>query len=174
MICPSCQHDNLPGADECGHCGQDLRSLDVPRPREEFPRRLMKTPVREVYPRPPLQVPTDAPVRRAIEMMQANRQGCVLVADGGHLKGILTERDILKKVAGESVDLDRLRVSEVMTANPVSLRADDTLAFAMNRLSVGGYRHLPVLDGDRLIGFLSVRCMLKYIADQILGAPLGS
>lgn len=169
MECPFCHQENLPGADTCVHCSQDLRNLDLPRPTAGLQRQLLKTPVEEVYPRPALQVDPDAPVAEAIRRMQKNRQGCLLVVQDGRLKGILTERDLLQKVAGEKIDIDRVPVCEIMTLKPVTIRTTDPLASALNRLSVGGYRHLPILreDEEELVGFLSVRCMLRYIADQI-------
>lgn len=169
MECASCHEENLPGADNCSNCDQDLRALDVPRPTVGLQRRLMKTPVGEVYPRAPLQVTPDTPVAKAIRQMQLNSQGCILVVEDGKLEGILTERDLLHKVAGEPVDIETLPVRDLMTEKPVTLRKNDTLASAMNRLSVGGYRHLPILTkkNGELLGFLSIRCMLKYIADQV-------
>ena len=170
MKCPYCDQENLPGADTCEHCHQDLRTLDIPRPTEGLQRQLMKTPVEKVYPRPPLQVSPDAPLAEAIRLMRKNSQGCILVVEQGKLQGILTERDLLLKVAGEDVDIHTTPVSSMMTQEPVTLQSTDTLAWAMNRLSVGGYRHLPIVrkKTGELTGFLSIRCMLKYIADQVL------
>ena len=158
----------MAGVDSCQHCGQDLSTLERPRPRAGLPRLLMKTPVREVYPRAPLEITPGSPLRAAVERMQAHRQGCVLVVEDGSLQGILTERDLLNKVVGEERDLDDITVAEIMTANPLTLKGDDTLAFAMNRLSVGGYRHLPIRDNGELLGFLSIRCMLQYLAEQLV------
>lgn len=169
MECPYCHEENLPGADTCKHCSQDLRNLDLPRATAGLQRRLMKTPVEKAYPRSPLQVEPNSSIGDAIRRMQKSGQGCLLVLENGKLQGILTERDLLQKVAGEGVDLDHAPVRDFMTVKPVTIRATDTLAQAMNKLSVGGYRHLPIKRGpdQELIGFLSVRCVLKYIADQI-------
>ena len=87
-----------------------------------------------------------ATVRQAIEAMQRARTGCLLILDQGHLVGIFTERDVLYKVAAQEVDLDQLRVGALMTPQPESLHVDDDLVYALNQMSVGGYRYIPLLD----------------------------
>jgi CBS domain-containing protein len=96
----------------------------------------------------------------------------VLVLDDEWLAGIFTERDLLLRCADK--DLDRLKLSEVMTREPQALREDDTLACALNLMSVGGYRHVPILRDGHLIGFLSVRGILRYLADNALAPRDGA
>ena len=60
-----------------------------------------------------------------------------------------------------STNPGRTRLEEVMTPNPVTLRREDPLSWALHRMGVDGFRHLPILDGERLIGFLSVRTVLE-------------
>ena len=85
-------------------------------------------------------------VRQAIVAMQRARTGCLLILDQGHLVGIFTERDILYKVAAQEVDLDQVRVDALMTPQPERLHVDDDLVYALNQMSVGGYRYIPLLD----------------------------
>ena len=87
-----------------------------------------------------------ATVRQAIVAMQRARTGCLLILDHGHLVGIFTERDVLYKVAAQEVDLDQLLVGTLMTAQPERLHVDDDLVYALNQMSVGGYRYIPLLD----------------------------
>jgi CBS domain-containing protein len=102
-------------------------------------------------------------VRQAIEAMQRERTGCVLVVDQSHLVGIFTERDVLTKVAARSLDLDRLQVGELMTPKPECLDMDTELAYALNQMSVGGYRHIPLLDDDgRPTGVISMQGIVDY------------
>jgi len=79
--------------------------------------------------------------------------------EGRELVGIFTERDALNRLTGTARDLDTLPVSEVMTREPRALREEDTLAYAMNCMAVGSYRHIPVLTPGRPPRFhLGARC----------------
>jgi CBS domain-containing protein len=77
---------------------------------------------------------------------QRARTGCLLILDQGHFVGIFTERDVLCKVAAQEVDLDQLLVGALMTPQPESLHEDDDLVYALNQMSLGGYRYIPLLD----------------------------
>ncbi len=166
MICPDCGHDNIDGSDACESCGQDLRSVDVPHPLGGLQRRIMETPLLELNPAPALTVPPAEPVSKVIARMQAHRQGSVLIVDGDRLVGIFTERDALNRLAGRGLDLETLPVSRVMTPNPKVLRDDDTLAFAMHRMAVGSYRHIPIVREGEPYRFISVRGVLRYLHEH--------
>jgi CBS domain-containing protein len=121
-------------------------------------------------------VESSARVGPTIELMQQKRIGCVLAAHDGLLAGIFTERDILMKLINKKVDYDKVTVSDVMTPSPEALHLDDTIAYAMNMMSVGGYRHLPIVDERRRpISILSVKDVVSYIVehfpDEILNLP---
>ncbi|MDW8168961.1 MAG: CBS domain-containing protein [Acidobacteriota bacterium] len=83
MICPSCGHENLPGAEVCEQCMHDLMGLDLPQPKEGLQRRLMEDPVRVLPLRPPVTISPEEPVGRALELMRQHRIGSVLVVEGG-------------------------------------------------------------------------------------------
>jgi CBS domain-containing protein len=103
-------------------------------------------------------------VRLAVATMLERNIGALLVVDdSGKLIGILSERDLLKKVAGVHVLYADMPVRSFMTAKPVTLTSTDTLAFALHKMDGGGYRHIPVLDQDKPIGVISVRDMLRHI-----------
>ena len=72
---------------------------------------------------------------------------CLLVMEADRLVGIFTERDAVVKLAGRSLDGVDLR--SVMTTDPVVLRPDDSLAVAIHKMAVGGFRHIPVVEGTR-------------------------
>jgi CBS domain-containing protein len=104
-------------------------------------------------------------VRQAIETMQRERIGCVLVVDQGRLVGVFTERDVLTKVAARDIDIDRVRIDELMTPDPECLGSDSELVYVLNQMSVGGYRHVPLLDDqDRPSGVVSMRDIIDYLA----------
>ena len=126
--------------------------------------------------RPAVCVGPTTSVRAAIEQMNQHSAGCVLVEEKGQLTGIFTERDVLTKVVGGGLDLDRMTVGAVMTHNPESLSPDDRVSHALNKMSVGGFRHIPVVDDDgHPVGVVSMRNVVDYMVDlfrtEILNLP---
>ena len=95
--------------------------------------------------------------------------GAVLVVDEGRLTGILTERDVLRAVArGLRVDT---RVADCMTAHPETIGPDDTTEHAVVLMLHGGFRHLPVVQGDNLVGVISIRDLAPLVLEDT--APRG-
>lgn len=129
-------------------------------PREDW----LSLPISTLTPREPLLIDAAATVADAVMTMNVNHTGCVLVLENGRLVGIFTERDVITKVFALE-DCHSVSVSTVMTRDPESLESKDELAFALNRMSVGGYRHIPVVDQGRPIGVLSVKDIVNYLAD---------
>ena len=117
-----------------------------------------------------------ATVRQAIAMMHQQRIGYVLIVEQGRLLGIFTERDVLTKVAGRDVDIDRVPVGELMTPDPECLGVDDELVYALNQMSVGGYRHIPLLDDNgHPTGVVAMRHIVDYLVSlfpqEVLNLP---
>ena len=163
MRCPVCDHLNAPGADECGKCQTPLAGLDAPVPQGPVETSLLNDPVSILEPRPPVTVSVDATLGTAIAQMIDLRVGAVLITRAdGVLEGILTERDFLTKVAGVS-GYEHLTVVEFMTPNPETVTPSDLLAIALGKMDVGGYRHLPVVEGGRPVGVISVRDVLRHL-----------
>jgi CBS domain-containing protein len=106
--------------------------------------------------------PTDT-LRAAATLMWHEQTGSLVVLDGDALVGIITERDILKATA-QDVDVDALTVGEVMTANVVTTSADTSLHDAARIMAQHWIRHLPVVDGDRVVGMLSQRDIMGVFA----------
>src|ERR1700736_2438597 len=147
MICPNCGNDNLPGSEECSNCQQDLTQLDRPTAQDRVERSLMEDPVGALQPRAPITVRPTATVQEAIRTMLDRNLGALLVVDSdGKLLGIFSERDLLTKVAGLHESYAELPVAQFMTANPETVTAEDTLAFAIHKMDIGGFRHLPILE----------------------------
>lgn len=162
MICPACGFDNLQGVDECQNCGADLRTADLPRPGSTFEARLTVVPLSDVRHHKPLAVVPGATCAEAVRQMRQASVSCLLVEDpGGTLRGILSERDLVLKL-GERM-LDDVAVAEVMTPDPVVLRADDSVAVAINKMAVGGFRHIPLVADGRATGIVSARDLFRYI-----------
>ncbi len=123
-------------------------------------------------------VPPDAPVSRAVELMRARKVSAVLVVERARarrLVGIFTERDLVER-ALPARGWARARVEKFMTRAPEALRARDPIAYAVNRMSVGGFRHVPVVDdAGRATGMVSARDVLQFVVElcpeEILNLP---
>lgn len=164
MICPNCGFDNLPGSEECSGCLQDLTQLDRPTPLDRVERSLMETPVSALRPPRPVTVAPAATIAEAMRVMLQRNLGALLVVGAdGTLLGIFSERDLLTKVAGLHDAYAELPVSQFMTPKPETVTAEDTLAFALHKMDIGGYRHLPIVKDGRPTGVVSVRDMVRYI-----------
>jgi CBS domain-containing protein len=121
----------------------------------------------------PIHLPADVSVRDAIDTMNGARVGCVMVCEDDRLVGVFTERDVLTRVAGTSLDLDATPVGELMTPDPECLTLDDSIAWALNKMSVGGFRHVPLVDVDgRPTGLVSMRHVVDYVVDLFPRAVL--
>jgi CBS domain-containing protein len=135
---------------------------------------ITKRPIRKLSTlRPPVCVAPGATVRDAVTAMNEHRTGCVLVVDRDRLIGVFTERDVLTKVVGRDLDLDAVVVSALMTAAPECLTLDDGIAYALNMMSVGGFRHIPLVDGaHRPTGVVAMRDIVDYMVDTFPEAVL--
>lgn len=113
----------------------------------------------------PLVVTPDTTVRAAIAKMQEMRTGSLLVCQAGSLRGIFTERDVLRIVAGgKSFDTP---IEQHMTAEPVTVSADETVGKAIQSMSQGGYRRLPIVDQDgAATGVVKVSHILRHLVEH--------
>ncbi len=126
---------------------------------------------------PAISVPLEATLRQAVETLQREHIGCVLVVDAaGRLAGIFTERDLLTRVAGRALDWAQERVGDYMTREPETLMREHRIAWALNFMAIGGYRHVPLTDeAGRPVGVVSIKDIVALIVDlfpaQVLNLP---
>lgn len=148
--------------------------------RRTFDSRLLSEPLTLLPSRPPLTLGSEATVKDAMQEMKRRHRGCVLITEDGSLRspltGIFTERDILLKIIDCGRNPATILLGEVMTEDPESLPIDAKLAWALNMMSVGGFRHLPVTDGRGWPAFiLSVRDIVEFLVEsfpsEILNLP---
>jgi len=124
------------------------------------------TEVREVMSTELAIVDPAANVTEAVSLMSRRATGSVLVVDGGSLVGIFTERDVLRALTG-SPSADAARVSPVsrwMTPDPVTVDPETSVGDALNEMLFRGFRHLPVVQGDAVVGMVSMRDLAESIA----------
>jgi len=168
--CPFCGHENIEGVDSCAECGVSLSGLSIPAPKTDIERSVLRDPIAALGPREPLQVEADAPVSMVLKLLVAHRVGCAIVMNKGQAVGIFTERDAMIRLGPRAKELGAEPISRFMTPNPEMLDVDNKIAFALQRMDAGGFRHIPILDGGVIIGIVSVRDVLRYVSDKLVAA----
>ena len=128
---------------------------------------LLNDTVRLLAPSEPLRMSPDHSVARAIQAMVQNRRAAVVIVDEpGRLIGIFTERDVLTRVMGAGLVARDTPLRDVMTPEPESLRPDDRICYAINRMHAGGFRSLPLVDdAHRPIGIITVNDVVRWLAE---------
>lgn len=116
--------------------------------------------------RPVHTVAKTATVQAAAEVMARENVGALAVVDGQLLAGIFSERDVIGRVVAKQFDPGKTSVGSVMTRNIVVARADETIECCLNKMRHANCRHLPVVDGDVLLGMLSLRDLLLVVATE--------
>jgi CBS domain-containing protein len=122
-------------------------------------------------------VTEETTLEETVALMQKQHIGCVMVIDGaGKLSGIFSERDLLNRVVGRGVDYKASAVRDFMTHKPETLGPNDRIAWALNRMHIGGYRHVPIVGPDGLPqGMISVKDIVDFIVeffpDEVLNLP---
>ena len=106
-------------------------------------------------------------VLEAARYMMEHNVGAVPVMRDGNLAGILTERDIMNRVVAVGRTPGTTAVSEVMTANPRAVPADETIEECLFIMREFGFRHLPIVDGPQLKGIVSLRDVLMHHAKEL-------
>lgn len=110
-----------------------------------------------------ISITEDASVLDAIKLMAERGVGSLLVMDGEVMKGIVTERDYARKVIVKGRASDTTRVSEIMSAEVCTATVDQTVNDCMTVMTNRRIRHLPVVDGDRVIGLISIGDLVQAI-----------
>lgn len=166
MLCPHCGQENIAGTDECSNCKQDLTYLDEPivAAGSRVERMLMREAVSVLEPANPICVSAETPLRKVIQTLIDKKIGCVLVTDGPDLLGIFTERDVLMNISGREQEVANDPIRDWMTPDPETIEEDDSIAFALHKMDIGGYRHLPVMVAGSPKGVISIRDLVRHLA----------
>jgi CBS domain-containing protein len=109
-----------------------------------------------------LGVEPDAKLSTAIKMLSEQRIGAVLVMKDKHLEGILSERDIVRVLGERGAGVLDEPISAVMTRKVVTCKEADTVSFIMETMTAGKFRHLPVIEGDTVVGLISIGDVVKW------------
>ena len=128
---------------------------------------IIDAPISELEPAKPICVEPTLSIGDTIKTMQKHKIGCVLVSDGDELLGIFSERDLLMRFY-DSDKKGEMPISEFMTVNPECLEPHHPLAYALNRMSMGGYRHIPILDHHgHPAGIISVKDIVNHLVAHV-------
>jgi CBS domain-containing protein len=167
IVCPYCEAENIEGADQCEQCHQPLTEMSIRVPASSVEAGLLRDRIEILWPKSPSTVPPDKPVGEVLKKMVAEAIGCVMVVDGDQLVGIFSERDALMKLNTDAPRQMEKPISQFMTPGPVTLETNDKIAFAIHKMNVGGYRHLPITFCGKLAGVISIRDILRYLTERI-------
>lgn len=140
----------------------DERELESPELKRAVH---LEDPIAALGLRTPITVRSSTSVQEAFDLMAENNIGSLLVTDDDNkLLGIITERDMLRKACGACEKMAVLDVGDYMTADPDTLQAEDSVAFALNRMCERRYRHVPIVDDDLIVtGVVSMRDVVNHV-----------
>jgi CBS domain-containing protein len=123
------------------------------------------TTIGEMMARDPLAVAPEDTIGEAAQKMVDRGVGSAVVLDYGRLIGIFTERDLLRAVA-DRVHSSEARVREWMTGEPITITPETSSEEAAQLMLDNGFRHLPVVEGERAVGIVSIRDVARWIAED--------
>lgn len=111
-------------------------------------------------------IPATVSVAEAVQEMNQHKVGSVLVMNGEQLAGIFTERDVLRRVVCAGIDPQNTAITQVMTTDVLTIGPAATVQEVMEIFTERRCRHLPVLEGDRLIGVISIGDVSRWVANS--------
>jgi CBS domain-containing protein len=117
---------------------------------------------------PVVTVAPDRPVTELLEMLSAHRVGALVVSsDGTTVEGIVSERDVVRHLHSDGAHILELPVQAIMTAEVYTCGPGDDLQLLMRRMTDGRFRHVPVVDAERLVGIVSIGDVVKNRIDDL-------
>lgn len=117
---------------------------------------------------PLVTIAPDATLSEAVTSLAEHRIGAIVaVNDGGHLVGILSERDVVRILAEKGPDVLSDPVSSVMTRAVVTCTEEESIPVIMERMTRGRFRHVPVVDRGRLLGIISIGDVVKHRVEEM-------
>lgn len=163
LVCPDCGAENLEGVDACDQCSGPMTDLFIRVPKTSVEADLLKDTVDVIPTHPPVIALPTATVEEVLNLMTGSSIGCVLIVENEQLAGVFTERDALIRLNCDAERYADQPISRFMTPNPAVLEAHAKIAFALHKMNVGGYRHLPLLDDGVPVSVISIRDILRYL-----------
>ena len=106
-------------------------------------------------------------VQEAAKILAKHHIGALFVTKRNRLEGIFTERDLSARIVAQGKDPEKTKVFEVMTENPETVGPDDLAISVLQKMCNRGFRHLPVVDKDKIVGMVSVRDLYASAKSQL-------
>jgi len=146
-----------------------VEDVDLPTPATAVERALLKDHLGVLKPKKAISVSPETTVEDVLKILIEKSIGCVTVEENDQVVGIFSERDALMKLNVKVDDYLSEPISKFMTKNPEKLQVDTKVAFAVQRMDLGGFRHVPVVeeDGKTSSGIISARDILRYLTERI-------
>ena len=149
---------------EPGEFEDPLSKYDLPEVEDALESSLREDTVLSLETTPFTTAPAETTVEKVLQLMAEREIGCVLITDNEQFVGVVSERDVLMKVAEDYSTLKDQPIRDLMTREPVSVYETDTTAKAMNLMAIGSFRHIPVLDVDgKLVGIVGPTRITAYL-----------
>ncbi len=122
-----------------------------------------------------LEAAPDITISKAIELMQDNKHGYVILTENKKVVGIFTETDLVRKVLGKNIDLET-PIRDLITQNPILLTGNDSIGTAIDLMGKHRFYHIPIVnEKEELTGVVSVRSLIRFLAecypDEVLNLP---
>lgn len=170
LICPSCGSENIVGSDRCEECLSSLMETGMPKPKsgDKVQQLLMTAPVMDVITdRDVLIAKMSDPISKIVDRMTQRKKSCILIYWEHRLVGIISERRLLTHVALKKDNLQTVSAGEIMTRDPEFVRPTDPLAFALHKMSLCRFRHIPIIDENgKPLSILSIKDVLTYLLQR--------
>ncbi|GAB5441063.1 MAG: hypothetical protein Fues2KO_14120 [Fuerstiella sp.] len=145
-----------------------LENYDPPNFSDPLESALHDCTVSDLQTQPHMCVTTTTPVRETMKLMTGRQISCVLVEEDDRLVGVFGDRDVLDRVALEYDDVIDQPVGNVMSRNPVFVRADESAAKVLAIMAISGYRHVPVVDlQGKTIGIVSPQRVARFLSEYV-------
>lgn len=153
---------------QSGEFNDPLKDYSAPSYEDDMERALCEDRVDAIQIKPFVTLDANTTVEQTLRMMHEKDIAWVMITENDRLAGILSERDVLYKIADQFDQLRDKPIREVMTPDPVFVYETDSPAKALNMMEIGGFRHLPILDLDeKIVGVLGPRRVTAYLRKHL-------
>jgi len=165
--CPSCGTTNLEGMDECAFCGADLQGIEPSPNRSDAEPSAMHLPLTAMELTTVPALAPDATVETAVQTLLRQKLDFLQVVENHQLVGVFSVRDIMTRVGCDYASKLHRPVREFMTSRVETLPPDAPITFGINKMDVGGYRHIPIVQDGRMVGVASAVDVIRYLLKNV-------
>jgi CBS domain-containing protein len=120
--------------------------------------------IEEWMSKPVISVKKDMTIKEIIKLMDQHNIGAIPVCEDGKPTGIITERDILRRVLAKELNIDQMKATDIMTKNPVTIPYNSTILEVTRLMSENNFRRLLVVKNDKLIGIVTAKDVIEVMS----------